>query len=74
MEYPLDVVLILTLFTVYLSYLIYILGDTTSAPFDLVESKSQQVVGLYMKYPTENFSLYYMADWYKYDNQIESWT
>ena len=62
MEYPFDVVLILTLLTVYLSYLICILGDTTPAPFDFVESESQQVVNLYGEYPTVHFSLFYMAD------------
>lgn len=48
MEYPFDVALIQTLFTVYLSHLRCILGDTTPASFDCVESESEQVVGLYM--------------------------
>ena len=55
-----------------LSYLICILGDTTPSPFDLVESESEQVVELYIEYPTVYFSLFYMMYWYKYDNQLES--
>ena len=59
MEYQFDVALILTLFTVYLSYLINILVILL---YDLVESESEQVVGLYIQYPTIYFSLFYMAD------------
>ena len=44
-EYQFDVALILSLFTIYLSYLICILGETTRAPFDLVESESELVAG-----------------------------
>ena len=59
MEYPFDVALILILFTAYLSYLINILVILL---YDLLESESEQVVGLYIQYPTIYFSLFYKAD------------
>ena len=55
-----------------LSYLICILGDTTPSSFDLVESESEQVVELYIEYPTVYISLFYMMYCDKYDNQLES--
>ena len=52
MEYQFDVALILTLFTDYISDLICILGDTTPAPFDLVESELELVIRFNTEYPT----------------------
>ena len=62
-EYQFDVALILSLFTIYLSYLICILGETTRAPFDLVESESELVAGFNTEYPTVYFSLFFMAEY-----------
>ena len=52
MEYQFVVALILTLFIIYLSYLICILGDTTPSSFDLVESELELVVRFNTEYPT----------------------
>ena len=40
-----DLLLILPLFSLYLSYLLSIVSETTRSPFDLVEAESELVGG-----------------------------
>ena len=46
-----DLLLILPLFSLYLSYLLSIITETTRSPFDLVEAESELVGGWATEYP-----------------------
>ena len=58
-----DLLLILPLFSLYLSYLLSIVSETTRSPFDLVEAESELVGGWATEYPGIYFSLFFMAEY-----------
>ena len=58
-----DLLLILPLFSLYLSYLLSIVSETTRSPFDLVEAESELVGGWATEYPGIQFSLFFMAEY-----------
>ena len=62
-EYQFDLLLILPLFSLYLSYLLSIITETTRSPFDLVEAESELVGGWATEYPGISFSLFFMAEY-----------
>ena len=62
-EYQFDLPLILPLFSLYLSFLTSIAGETTRAPFDLVEAESELVGGYNTEYPGLQFSLFFLAEY-----------
>ena len=62
-EYQFDLLLILPLFSLYLSFFVSIITETTRSPFDLVEAESELVGGWATEYPGIQFSLFFMAEY-----------